>query len=235
VLELPAGWSSLVLTVSVAVLFPLVMAPLVLVTAAGGDLAPLLSVWPPALGGALIGALCAVIATLGIRGITRSQSWLGRILQAAPAPVLAVGTVVAFGAMAGAFELGPLLLISVIGTVIGLQSAARHAPSVPPLSLAARDAARDLGANPATASVPIPARSVSVGVLTVAAETVGAGAFAFVVIAGLSHPLVIALSTELMSQRPTAAAAALSILAVVAVLRGIAAWTARQSNLGEEL
>jgi hypothetical protein len=232
-LALPPGWASLVLTIAVAVLFPLLMAPLVLVTAAVGEVAPLLEVWPAALGGAVLGAFFAAVATLGLRGLSVSGRRVARLLQMLPPPSLAVGAVIAFGALAGAFELGPLAVLTLLTLVIGLQVADGTMPRSPTLSRAAVEAAQGLGAHPTAFEPPARPRSLAASGLVVAAETIGAGAAAFVVVVGLSHPLVIALSNELLSQRPAAAAAALSILGAVAILRGAAAWLARPLASGE--
>lgn len=232
--DLPSGWASLVLTIAVAVLFPLVMAPLILVTAAGGDLAPVLAAWPVVLVGALVGALLAAVATIGLPTLGAGSSWAGRVLITVPPPVVAVGVVVGFGGWATTVDVGPLVVLTLVGLVVALPAGLTSAPRSRLLTSAAREAAVDLGAHPASAAPPVGIRAITGTTLRLAAEVVGAGAVVVVALAGLSHPLVFALTAELVTQRPTAASAALSVLVLVTILRGVAAWIARPAPQGEQ-
>ncbi|MCS6801016.1 MAG: hypothetical protein NZ773_03620 [Dehalococcoidia bacterium] len=234
VLELLPGWSSLVLTIAMALLFPLAMAPLVLVTAAGGAIGPVIAAWPAALGGALLGAVAAAVAALGGEGRSSAFRRVSGVLRAVPAPVLAGGVVLALGEGVRSFELGSLLLLALVSLVIAVHLAASRLPSRQPLPPAAEEAAAALGAHPALIAPPIGLRRDTATALTLAAKTVGSGAAAFVVLAGLDHPVSLVLAAGEVTQRPVAAAAALSILASVAILRGVAAWVARPARLGEE-
>lgn len=231
--DLPAGWASLVLTVAAALLFPLVMAPLVLVTAAGGDLAPWVAAWPAAVAGAMVGAGVAAVATFGLSALGGWGALAVRVLTTAPPLVLAVGVVIGVGAWAATVEVGPLVVVALVSLVVALREGLVHAPRARSLTGAAVEAAADLGAHPAAAAPGVGVRATAITTLRLAAEVVGAGAVAVVVLAGLSHPLAVALTTELVTERPIAASAALSILAVVAFLRGVAAWAARPTDQGE--
>ncbi|MFN8532661.1 MAG: hypothetical protein U0556_03855 [Dehalococcoidia bacterium] len=216
--DLPAGWSSLVLTLSVAVLFPLVMAPLVLVTAAGGDLASLASAWLAALGAALAGGSGAVLLSLGLRQLGVLGGLVGRLFEITPPAVLGLAVVVAFGGALATGVPGSFTLLAVVGLFVGLQAAHSAVPSpTSPASVAA--AARDLGADPSSVTPPLGMRRLLTTSLFVAAETLRTGAFAFVVLAGIDHPTVASLSASRISDRPAASAAALSILAAVCLLR----------------
>ncbi|GIW09640.1 MAG: hypothetical protein KatS3mg061_0697 [Dehalococcoidia bacterium] len=226
-LTLPQGWASLVLTLAVGVVFPLLMAPLLLVTAADGPMTPLLESWSPALGGALLGGALATGVTIAWRQLTGRGRWLVSGIQLLPPAGLGLAVAIAAAGLLGVVPWGSVLFLALVGGTVGLVAAERALPPPPPLPPAVAEAARDLGADPALVAPPLPARQLAGSALAAAAEGLGTGTLAVVALVSASHPLVLSLSAELVSRRPLAASAAVTILLLVGLLRLAASWACR--------
>lgn len=207
-------------------LLPVAIAPFVLLVASLRGAAPgmLLAALPVVLGGSLIGALLALGLAMVLRSLGQPGRVLGRVIPLLPGPAVGLAVIAAYSGLLQQLPASGLMFMTALALGSGLAAALQFVPGRTLLPRASREAADDLGGHRLELTISLAGRPTLAMLLRSVAATLTAGGVAFIAVIGLAHPLAVALNAEIASGKSTAAAAALTLLALVAALHAAAGY-----------